>query len=302
MGRPSSRDDESSVLESSVADCHPATRRDYMPLRSCASCSCSGYRPWLRARGIRSNSFRSRMDERGLRRRRFARSKHRQATVHVKSDLRDTYPFGLFASPMKDVVRLHVSSGHTESHRGGLHKEDVDVWTSVMVRCLPAAGCIMETSCSIAYGYGLFTGGWGPHYARSGWARRSSRLRRQRRPADHAMKDFGVTAICCTPTYFLHLIDRAAELGVELKELPLRVGVFGASRGRTPWRRHIEGLSSIEGVRHLRASEIIGPGVGCECRRHQGSAHLRGPLLSGDRRFCTGEPLADGKRRAGADT
>ena len=108
------------------------------------------------------------------------------------------------------------------------------------------------------------------------------------------MKDFGVTAMCCTPTYFLHLIDRAAELGIDMKELPLRAGIFGAEPWTESMRKHIEKMSSIEAFDIYGLSEIIGPGVGCECRRHQGlhifEDHFYPEIVDPE----TGAPLADG--------
>jgi phenylacetate-CoA ligase len=108
------------------------------------------------------------------------------------------------------------------------------------------------------------------------------------------MKDFGVTAISCTPTYFLHLIERAAELGVDMKELPLRAGVFGAEPWTEPMRKRIEQMSNIEAFDIYGLSEIIGPGVGCECRQHQGlhifEDHFYPEIVDPE----TGEPLPDG--------
>src|SRR5208283_6156114 len=126
-------------------------------------------------------------------------------------------------------------------------QQDVDMWTSVLVRCLAGCGLHRGDIVQVAYGYGLFTGGLGYHYgaealgaavipASGGNAARQIML----------LKDFGVTAVCCTPTYFLHLIDRAAEMGVNLKELPLRVGFFGAEPWTESMRKHIEDRSNLE--------------------------------------------------------
>ncbi len=159
--------------------------------------------------------FRSRMEERGLKPEDIrSLDDMERLPFTVKDDLRDTYPFGLFASPMKDVVRLHASSGTTGKPIVVAYtQEDVDMWTSVLVRCLAGCGLHRGDIVQIAFGYGLFTGGLGYHYgaealgaavipASGGNAARQIML----------MKDFGVTAMCCTPTYFLHLIDRAAEM------------------------------------------------------------------------------------------
>jgi phenylacetate-CoA ligase len=241
--------------------------------------------------------FRARMDERGL-----VPDDIRtlddvaKLPFTVKSDLRDTYPFGLFASPMKDVVRLHVSSGTTGKPIVVAYtSDDVDVWTSVMARCMAGCGLHRGDILQNAYGYGLFTGGLGAHYGAE--ALGATVVPTSGGNADRQimlLKDFGVTAICCTPTYFLHLIDRAAELGVELKKLPLRAGVFGAEPWTESMRRHIESKSGIEAFDIYGLSEIIGPGVSCECRRHQGlhifEDHFYPEIVDPE----SGEPLPDG--------
>jgi phenylacetate-CoA ligase len=241
--------------------------------------------------------FRSRMEEHGLTPEAIrSLDDASRLPFSMKSDLRDTYPFGLFASPMKDVVRLHASSGTTGKPIVVAYtQEDVDVWTSVVRRCFAGCGLHRGDIIQIAYGYGLFTGGLGAHYgaeglgaavipASGGNAERQIML----------MKDFGVTAMCCTPTYFLHLIDRAAELGVDMKQLPLRAGVFGAEPWTEPMRKHIEEHSNIEAFDIYGLSEIIGPGVGCECRQHDGlhifEDHFYPEIIDPE----TGERLPDG--------
>ena len=190
----------------------------------------------------------------------------------VKTDLRDTYPFGLFASPMKDIVRLHASTGTTGKPIVVAYtKEDVDVWTSVMVRCLAGCGLHHGDIVQIAYGYGLFTGGLGAHYGAE--ALGATVVPTSGGNADRQimlMKDFGATAICCTPSYFLHIIEQAPELGVKLKELPLRAGVFGAEPWTEAMRRRIEAESGIKAYDIYGLSEIIGPGVAMECQCQAG--------------------------------
>jgi hypothetical protein len=261
------------ILETSAADCHPASVPDYTPLPQLRNVQLQRLQAVIARAWQQVKLFQSRLVERGLKPE-YIRSLEDIAKLPFteKSDLRDTYPFGLFASPMKDVVRLHVSSGTTGKPIVVAYtKEDVEVWTSVMVRCLAGCGLHRGDIIQNAYGYGLFTGGLGAHYgaealgatvvpASGGNADRQIML----------MKDFGVTAMCCTPTYFLHLIDRAAELGVDMRELPLRAGVFGAEPWTESMRRHIETMSGVEAFDIYGLSEIIGPGVGCECRRHQG--------------------------------
>ena len=189
-----------------------------------------------------------------------------------KADLRDTYPFGLFATSLRDVVRVHASSGTTGKPIVVAYtKQDVEVWTSVMVRSLASCGLHEGDIVQNAYGYGLFTGGLGAHYGAEGIGAAVIPISGGNTDRQiMVMKDFGATAICCTPTYFLHIIDRAAQLGVDLKALPLRVGVFGAEPWTDSMRRHIESATNIHAFDIYGLSEIIGPGVAIECPCHDG--------------------------------
>jgi len=185
----------------------------------------------------------------------------------VKTDLRDTYPFGLFASPMKEIVRLHASSGTTGKPIVVAYtQEDLGVWTNVMVRSFAACGLHEGDVIQNAYGYGLFTGGLGAHYGAEALGATVIPIsggNTQRQLL--VMKDFGATAICCTPSYFLHLIDQAAEAGLKLKDLPLRAGIFGAEPWTESMRRRIEADSGIKAYDIYGLSEIVGPGVAMEC-------------------------------------
>ncbi len=163
-----------------------------------------------------------------------------------KADLRDTYPFGLFASPLEEVVRLHASSGTTGKPIVVAYtKDDVEVWTQVMVRSFAACGLHDGDIVQNAYGYGLFTGGLGAHYGAE--ALGATVIPISGGNTDRqimVMKDFGVTAICCTPSYFLHLIDRAGQLGVDFEIPAACVPACSApSRGPQSMRRHIESVS-----------------------------------------------------------
>src|SRR5690606_22312224 len=157
----------------------------------------------------------------------------RKLPFSYKTDLRDTYPFGMFASPIREIVRLHASSGTTGKPIVVAYtQEDLDVWTEVMVRTFACAGLHQGDIIQNAYGYGLFTGGLGAHYGAEALGATvipisGGNTERQ----IMVMKDFGVTAVCCTPSYFLHLLEQAQEMGVDIRELPLRAGVFGAE----PW-------------------------------------------------------------------
>jgi phenylacetate-CoA ligase len=190
----------------------------------------------------------------------------------VKSDLRDAYPYGLFASPMNEVVRLHASSGTTGKPIVVAYtEEDVRVWASVMARTFAACGLHRGDILQNAYGYGLFTGGLGAHYGAE--ALGATVIPISGGNTDRqimVMKDFGVTAISCTPSYFIHLMERSRELGVDIRSLPLRAGVFGAEPWTEGMRRHIEANSNVKAYDIYGLSEIIGPGVGSECSRQAG--------------------------------
>jgi phenylacetate-CoA ligase len=215
----------------------------------------------------------------------------------IKTDLRDTYPFGLFASSMREIVRLHASSGTTgKPIVVAYNQHDLDVWTNVMVRTLAAAGLHEGDIIQNSYGYGLFTGGLGAHYGAESLG--ATVIPTSGGNTDRqimVMKDFGVTAICCTPSYFLHLAERAAEMGVDLRELPLRAGVFGAEPWTDAMRQRIEAAGGIKAYDIYGLSEIIGPGVGAECCQQQGlhifEDHFYPEIINPE----TGEPLPDGQ-------
>jgi phenylacetate-CoA ligase len=213
----------------------------------------------------------------------------------VKTDLRDTYPFGLFASPMEEIVRLHASSGTTGKPIVVAYtKSDLDVWSEVMVRAFVACGMHRGDVLQNAYGYGLFTGGLGAHYGGEALGATvipisGGNTERQLM----VMQDFGVTAISCTPSYFLFLIESARETGVDLSKL--RVGVFGAEPWSEAMRERIQEESGIRAHDIYGLSEIIGPGVGIECQQQRGlhifEDHFYPEIIDPD----TGEVLPEGK-------
>ncbi len=190
----------------------------------------------------------------------------------VKADLRDNYPFGLFASPMSDIVRLHASSGTTGKPIVVAYtKADIDVWTQVIMRSFAACGLCNKDIIQNSYGYGLFTGGLGAHYGAEGLGATvipTSGGNTERQIM--VMRDFCVTAICCTPSYFLHLAERAADMGVDMRQLQLRAGVFGAEPWTEQMRLRIQQTTGIKAYDIYGLSEIIGPGVGCECQAQRG--------------------------------
>ncbi len=189
-----------------------------------------------------------------------------------KTDLRDNYPFGLFAVPVSNVVRVHASSGTTGKPIVVAYtRNDLAVWSNAVMRCLAAAGLGKGDIIQVAYGYGLFTGGLGAHYGAEalgatvipvsgGHTERQLML----------MRDFGTTAICCTPSYFVHMIEKSMELGINMKELPLRVGVFGAEPWTEGMRSYIEKNAGIEAHDIYGLSEIVGPGCAIECKEQTG--------------------------------
>ena len=189
-----------------------------------------------------------------------------------KDDLRQSYPFGLFASPMDEVVRLHASSGTTGKPTVVAYTaEDVEVWAEVMARTFVACGMSHGDIIQNAYGYGLFTGGLGAHYGAE--ALGATVIPISGGNTDRQimiMQDFGVDAICCTPSYFVFIVERARELGVDLKDLPIRAGIFGAEPWTEGIRRHVEQEANIKAYDIYGLSEIIGPGVASECEAQVG--------------------------------
>jgi phenylacetate-CoA ligase len=185
----------------------------------------------------------------------------------VKADLRDTYPYGLFACPLSEVVRLHASSGTTGKPIVVAYtQDDLNVWTSVMARALASYGIHRGDIFQNAHGYGLFTGGLGFHYGLE--ALGATVIPISGGNTDRQvmiMKDFKVTSICATPSYFVHMLERASEMGIDVRELPLRAGGFGAEPWSESMRRHIEAASGIKAYDCYGLTEMTGPGVGAEC-------------------------------------
>ncbi len=193
----------------------------------------------------------------------------------TKTDLRDNYPFGLFASPLEEIVRFHASSGTTGKPIVVAYtKEDIQDWATAILRSFAACGLHAGDIVQNAYGYGLFTGGLGAHYGAEALGAAvipisGGNTERQ----IMIMKDFGVTAISCTPSYFVHIIDTAKDLGVDLRQLPLRAGVFGAEPWTEDMRHRIESESGIKAYDIYGLSEIMGPGIAMECV-YQAGPHI----------------------------
>lgn len=214
-----------------------------------------------------------------------------------KTDLRDTYPYGLFARPMKEVVRLHASSGTTgKPIVVGYTQDDMKVWSSVMARTFCAAGLSENDVIQNAFGYGLFTGGLGAHYGAEALGATvipisGGNTERQ----IMVMQDFGVTAICSTPSYFLHLIEAIEATGTGFKELKLKAGVFGAEPWTDGMRAHIEERAHIKAYDIYGLSEIIGPGVATECSQQTGLHVFEDHFLMEIVDPKTGQILPDGE-------
>ena len=220
--------------------------------------------------------FRSRMDERGLSRD-CIRSLDDLARLPftVKTDLRDTYPFGLFAVPLSEIVRFHASSGTTgKPIVVSYTQEDLNVWMEVLKRGFSGCGLTRDDIIQVSYGYGLFTGGLGAHYGAEALGAAviptgGGNTQRQ----IMLMRDFGATAICCTPSYFNFMIEQAEADGIDMKKLPLKAGIFGAEPWSEEMRKRIEAASGIKAFNIYGLSEIIGPGVAIECE-HQSGMHI----------------------------
>jgi phenylacetate-CoA ligase len=190
----------------------------------------------------------------------------------TKSDLRDGYPFGLFARPRAEVVRLHASSGTTGKPTVvGYTRKDIDTWSQLMARSLACAGARAGDVIHNAYGYGLFTGGLGAHYG-------GERLGATVVPASGGMterqvallKDFGARVLCATPSYALNIAEVAERDGVDLRGGALEIGVFGAEPWSEALRRELESRLGIRAVDVYGLSEIMGPGVAVECEAQDG--------------------------------
>jgi len=193
----------------------------------------------------------------------------------VKADLRDNYPFGMFAVPREQVLRLHASSGTTGKPTVvGYTKGDLNMWADLMARCLASMGATPNDIVHNAYGYGLFTGGLGAHYGAErlsctvvplsgGGTERQVTL----------MQDFGATVLCATPSYALNIAEVAEGMGIDIRKLPLHTGIFGAEPWTDAMRRDIEARLGIKAVDIYGLSEILGPGVACECHVVQNGLH-----------------------------
>lgn len=194
----------------------------------------------------------------------------------TKADLRDNYPFGLFTVPMSEIVRLHASSGTTGKPTVvGYTRKDIQMWSEVVTRSLCMAGVHHQDIVQIAYGYGLFTGGLGLHYGTENLGASVIPISGGNTSKQiQLMEDFGSSVICCTPSYALNIAEVMKEQGVEPGNLKLRVGIFGAEPWTEAMRHEIEAKLGIKAIDIYGLSEIVGPGVSCECE-HQCGMHIQ---------------------------
>jgi len=215
-----------------------------------------------------------------------------------KADLREVYPFGMFASSLSEIVEIHMSSGTTgKPVVAGYTRNDIDIWAEVMARCLTMAGATKDDIVQNCYGYGLFTGGFGVHYgahkigamvvpASAGNTRRQIEI----------MRDFGTTILTCTPSYALYMAEVAQEMGIEPTTLKLKAGCFGAEMWTEQMRKEIEKRFNLNALNIYGLTEIIGPGVAHECMEKKGlhvfEDHFYVEVIDPD----TGDSLPDGKR------
>ncbi|MCD6582561.1 MAG: phenylacetate--CoA ligase, partial [Desulfuromusa sp.] len=217
----------------------------------------------------------------------------------LKQDMRDSYPYGLFAVPLEQIVRIHASSGTTGKPTVvGYTRRDIENWTEMMARSFVAAGTNQGDIIHNAYGYGLFTGGLGAHYG-------AERVGASVIPMSGGntkkqlmiMQDFGSSVLTCTPSYSLYLAEVAAEEGIDFRKLKLKVGIFGAEPWSEKMRQEIEAKLNIKAIDIYGLSEILGPGVGIECIEAQNGLHIWEDhfipeIINPD----TGEVLPDGEK------
>ncbi len=223
----------------------------------------------------------------------------RRLPFTTKQDMRDSYPYGLFAVPLEEIVRIHASSGTTGKPTVvGYTQKDIDTWSELMARSFVAAGAHKGDIVHNAYGYGLFTGGLGAHYG-------AERLGASVIPISGGntkrqvmiMQDFGSTVLTCTPSYALYLAEEAQAEGIDIVSSGLRVGIFGAEPWSESMRKEIESKLGLDAIDIYGLSEIMGPGVAIECIEEKSGLHIwEDHFIPEIINPETGEPVADGER------
>lgn len=245
----------------------------------------SHYRDQMDARGVRPRDIRTLDDVRRL-------------PFTDKTALRDTYPFGLFALPLDEVVRIHSSSGTTgKPVVVGYSRGDINTWSELTARLAAAAGVVRSDLVQMAFLYGMFTGGWGMHYgverigatilpAGSGQTERHLMM----------MRDFGTTVLIGTPSYAIYLAEQGEAAGIDFGELPLRLGLFGGEPLTQRMREEIESKLKIRATDNYGLTEVMGPGVAgeceCACGQHLAEDHFLLEVIDP----ATDEPVAPGEQ------
>ncbi len=217
--------------------------------------------------------YRKRLDDAGVKPEKIkALSDIQYIPFTTKADIRDTYPFGLFAVPQKEIVRIHASSGTTGNPTVvGYTKKDLQTWTDCVSRLVVAAGATSDDIVQIAFGYGLFTGALGLHYGlenigatvvptSTGNTEKQLKL----------MRDFGTTALVSTPSYALYIAETARDLGIDCRDLKVRLGLFGSEGCSNEMRTKVEEAWNLFATDNYGMSELMGPGVSGECRFRRG--------------------------------
>ena len=222
----------------------------------------------------------------------------RRLPFTYKQDLRDNYPYGLFAVPRAQLARIHASSGTTGKQTVvGYTHNDLKIWGEITARALCAAGVTAEDFVHISYGYGLFTGGLGLHEGATTLGASvipvsTGNTKRQ----IQIMQDFGSNCLCCTPSYAMHIAETMQQMGVDPSSLKLRAGIFGAEPWTEAMRRRIEEMMQIRAYDIYGMSELMGPGVAYECSAQDGmhinEDHFIVEVIDPE----TGEPVPDGEK------
>ena len=278
---------------------NPISKPDFMPVDELRKMQLAKLQDLIPYEYERVPLFRRRCDEKGVKPRDLVELKDLAKFPFMKkTDLRDEYPFGLTAAPMSEINRFHCSSGTTGKPICiPQTAEDVRIWTDGVARCMAMYGIGRNDVVQVSYGYGLFTGGLGAHYGAenlgcavlpTGAGNTEKQLM--------LMKDLGVTAICCTPSYFLHLATVAEKLGIDFRrDTKLKHGVFGAEPWTDEIKAKIEAISGITAHDIYGLTEIAGPGVAGDCQYRTGlhiwEDHFYPEIIDPE----TLEPLPDGE-------
>lgn len=277
----------------------PISKNDFMPIEELRALQLSKLQKLVAYEYERVALFRRRCDEKGVKPRDIVTLKDiAKLPFMMKSDLRDEYPLGLTASPMKDIVRFHCSSGTTGKPICIPNtKGDIEVWSEAVARCLAMYGITEDDVLQVTYGYGLFTGGLGLHYGGEkrgcavlpiGGGNTEKQLM--------LMRDLGVTAIACTPSYFLRIMDVARQQGIDFRrDTKLKHGIFGAEPWTDEMREKIQDITGIKAHDIYGLTEISGPGVAGSCGKSNGlhiwEDHYYPEIIDPE----TLEPLPDGE-------